>query len=206
MKKTFILLTSLLFLVLSMSVSVFAWFTKVESNGSTSISGSVENGVRIDVTQEFEGIFDNVTYKHLVYVNEKELEENSNFISGLATEVHIKVKNQSHLETTVFLDLVVKKEEPNARPSGPQEGLVYLVHSENTSYILDNLSNKNKDLKMVEKINEYNYAGIKLKPEEEKEITIAVWGNHTQLQEEYKTIYHSLVYRTILKVTGGIAK
>ncbi|VEU80630.1 hypothetical protein [Haploplasma axanthum] len=233
LKKLYISVVVLLLAVLSMTVSVFAWFTEVKSSSEANgLNGKIDQNVQFEFDTDYDMLIDTTRFEDLIYVTREDLAKGTQTTySGLSTNITITIKNKDLEKFRIYVGASIAAS-LNAGPyTGISNGLLYLVYSE---VDVENALNANKNV--VDYIMEreiFNFDRTNMTDSQyvdaaisnlrsrngilisgtktEETMFIAAWGyydglkGYTYNNVELQKLYYSLVYQVTFMLRGGLA-
>lgn len=209
LKKLYISSLVLLITILSMTVSVFAWFTGIGQFAS----GEGLQGSTIDITEtEFADIqalevFVGYSAYNLIYLSEDEFDDPSVDLFGLSSIIHLQIDNDSEEDMNVILSLGSFFLPEYGPLSGDASNLAYVVLTSNTKANFNQVKYQFIDTQpgsnFIQKVKAYNQSNTIFIPEGDSvDVYMLVWGNFDSLTAEQKPLYHTISYRLKLRIMG----
>lgn len=205
MKRLYALTVTLLIVILSMSVSVFAWFSHAHYNSKT--EGFAGDTIVIEPTPEGDrekvDIFKGESIDYLTYLSIDDFNNplGSSYLSGFASVVNLTLENQNpeSIWINLLLEGIIAPEYGDL--SGSIGSLKYIILDENESFetVYQNVLNYNMRRTFYENINGYN-RNKRINIESSKPIKVYIWGDFQNLTEKQKQHMQLVTYRIMLNM------
>ncbi len=233
MKKIVITILTLITVMISMTVSVFAWFydggAKAEVNG---VGGTVvEPNIYFEFDTDYDTLIDTTRFEDLVYVTNADLAKGTvTDFGGLSTNIAITVKNPKKDKFKIYAGVDIAASLESGPYNGIDNALLYLVYSEAdvakavaagkdvVQYVMEteiynfDRSNLNEEAYVAQIIRNLKMRnGVRILGENTQEtMFIAAWGYYDGLKGNtyngisLHDVYYSLVYRVTFMLRGGL--
>lgn len=205
LRKIYAITITSLLLLLSMSVSVFAWYTYAHYDGSSNgLGGKTPELQPIPVgDRELIDIFEGQDLEYLTYITKGDFNTNADYLLGYASVAKITLENTNPQDVHVNLQLQNIVVPEYGYLSGSVNSLKYLVLEEgqvlNDVYQL--VQNTNNNNTFYDNIRTYNIAkkismsAGSVENPFHKDVYVYIWGDFTGLSEAQKPYMQSVAYR-----------
>ena len=197
MKKLISLFLTLTIVFLSMTISVFAWFSTQNQSSAHGLNGQIESpGLILDLEIENSEIYVGDMVRDLTYLSTSEYTTLFSSLSKYGSFLKITVLNKT-LQSQGKINISTYT---NDHLSGPINGFKYMAFTSMTGLIELILANENKTDLDVNQLfiqnNNQTFTFPTGTPENPSstDIYIFFWGNYDGLSNSQKAIYHSLIY------------
>lgn len=211
-KKLYTLIITSLILILSMSVSVFAWFTyKHYDTVADDLTGETSTIIPIpEGDREFVEIYSGDKLEFLTYLSKEDFnnDQGAHFVSGYASVVKITLENSNEIDIKTNLQLKTIHYPEYGELSGSISSLKYLIVAEDETFesIYQDVVNYDIDRSFYHNINGYNiHKEINIEAMEgnnptTKDVYVYIWGDFDSLTEHQKHYMQSVAYRILLSL------
>lgn len=209
LKKLYVSTLVLLVTILSMTVSVFAWFANAANlTDAEELVGYSEGNLDLDIGDvDSLELFVGAMGVNLMYLEASGFNNSSMDLYGLSSIIELSINNTDDVDMNVHFSLASFYISEYGPLSGDVNSLEYLVTTSKTKadfnalkyQEIDSIS-ENDFLTNLATFNETNT--ILIPQGETVDVYIFVWGNFDKLTETQKPVYHTVTYRIKVRSTA----